>query len=43
MFVKIIAPQGSGGATIGETVFTYVYIKTYFKNLLKKDHCPRKN
>jgi hypothetical protein len=41
MFVKIM-PQGSGGAIIGETVFTYVYIENIFQNLLKKNHCARK-
>jgi hypothetical protein len=29
-------------ATIGETIFTYVYKETYLKNLLK-NHCARKN
>jgi hypothetical protein len=31
-------PQGSIGATIGETIFTCVYIGKIFKNLLLKNH-----
>jgi hypothetical protein len=35
-------PRGSGGATIGETIFTCVYIGKIFKNLLLKNHRARK-
>jgi hypothetical protein len=31
-------PQGSGGATVGENIFTCVYIGKMFKNLLLKNH-----
>jgi hypothetical protein len=32
--LKVLAP-GVGGATIGETIFAYVYIREIFKNLLR--------
>jgi hypothetical protein len=35
-------PRGSGGATIGETIFAYVYIGKMFKNLLLKDYLTSK-
>jgi hypothetical protein len=35
LVLKNHGPQGSGGATIEETVFTFAYIGKYFKNLLK--------
>jgi hypothetical protein len=35
-------PWGSGGATIGETIFACVYIGKMFKNLLLKNHRARK-
>jgi hypothetical protein len=34
-------PRGSGGATIGETIFTCVYIGKMFKNLLLKNYFTR--
>jgi hypothetical protein len=37
-----MAHRGRVGATKGGTVFTYVYIETYFKNFMKKNHCARK-
>ena len=35
-------PRGSGGATIGETIFTCVYIGKMFKNLPLKNYLTRK-
>jgi hypothetical protein len=37
-----MAPRGSGGATIGEIVFTNFYERNIFKNLLFNNHRTRK-
>jgi hypothetical protein len=37
-----MAPQGSGGATIGETVFTYVYPENIFQKSSEEEPlCPK--
>jgi hypothetical protein len=37
-----MTPWGLGGATIGETVFTYVYIENIFQKSSKEEPlCPK--